>query len=110
MEDVATEVVGDYVEEAARRWADMMRQFLPEDASVEPMVGLVANDNWLEFTLRYVVDYERRRRTKDRLFTLILERIQATNGKVAMASATFELVEAPVFDVRLRQARDEVAP
>jgi hypothetical protein len=62
----------------------------------------VANDNWIEFTLRYVVDYKSRRLTRDRLFTRLLEEIDATGGRVAIASATFHLVEAPVVDVRLR--------
>lgn len=62
---------------------------------------LIANDNWLEFTIRYVTDYKRRRSTKDILFTRIMEEFDATDGKVSMASATFHLVEAPVFNVRL---------
>ena len=37
----------------------------------------------MEFTLRYIVDYKRRRITKDRLFTRILEEVDQTNGRVA---------------------------
>lgn len=64
-------------------------------------VTLIANDNWLAFTVRYVVDYRQRRLTKDRLFTRILEEIDQTEGRVSIASATFQLVDAPVLDVRL---------
>jgi hypothetical protein len=63
---------------------------------------MVANDNWIEFTVRYVVNFKSRRRTKDRLFTRILEEIEASDGRIAIASATFHLVETPVVDVRLR--------
>jgi hypothetical protein len=79
----------------------MVQRFLIEDASVEPMVTLVANDNWMEFTLRYVVDYKRRRSTKDRLFTQILDEIDRSNGKIEIASGTYDLVGAPTFDVRV---------
>ncbi|MDH5235088.1 MAG: mechanosensitive ion channel [Gemmatimonadota bacterium] len=101
---VADEVVGEYTAGAAQSWRQVTRSFLVEDAMVTPMVSLVANDNWIEFTLRYVVDFKYRRRTKDRLFTRLLEEIDASNGRVAIASATFHLVEAPVFDVRMKGA------
>ena len=91
--------------EAARQ------RYLIEDASVEPMVTLVANDNWIEFTLRYVVDYKRRRATKDQLFSRILDEIDKTDGRVALASATFQIVETPVLDVRLQGGiESRVAP
>ena len=78
----------------------MVAKYRIEDASVEPMVTLVANDNWMEFTARYVVDYKRRRTTKDRIFAHLLDAVDATAGRVALASATFELVGAPPIDVR----------
>ena len=59
---------------------------------VEPLITLIANDNWLEFTVRYVVEFKRRHITKDRLFTRILEEFDKTEGRVVMASATFEVV------------------
>jgi hypothetical protein len=65
------------------------------------MVTLTANDNWVEFTLRYVVDFKKRRSTKDLLFSGILEEADKTGGKVAFASATFQLVEAPEIKVKL---------
>lgn len=101
---VADEVVGEYTAAAAASWKEITRSFLVEDAMVTPMVSMIANDNWIEFTVRYVTDFKFRRRTKDRLFTRILEEIDASNGRIAIASATFHLVEAPVFDVRMRDA------
>jgi small-conductance mechanosensitive channel len=99
---VTQEVTGDDTAEALRSWERITRSFLVEDARIEPMVSLVANDNWIEFTARYVVNYKFRRRTKDRLFTRILDEVEASGGRIAIASATFHLVEAPVVDVRLR--------
>lgn len=101
MERVAQEVVGEYTEKATQAWEKMTSLYMVENAQVEPAVSLVANDNWLEYTLRYVVNFKRRRITKDRLFTRLLEEIDLTDGKVGMASMTVHLVETPTFDVRM---------
>lgn len=99
---IATEELGQYAEQAKEAWQELVDRFLVEDARVDPMVTMVVNDNWIEFTLRYVVNYKSRRGTRDRIFGRLLDEIDATQGRVALASATFHLVEAPVFDVRLR--------
>ncbi len=104
LEHVAEEQLGDYARGASQAWSRLVQRFAIEDARVEPMVTLVANDNWVEFTLRYVVEYKRRRLTKDALFTRILAEFDATAGAVGIASATFHLVEAPPLEVRVRGA------
>ena len=99
---VAREVVGDYETEAAAAWKELVRQYLIENAQVEPMISMAATDNWMEFTLRYAVDYKRRRTTKDRLFTRIVEEIDRTNGEIAMASATFQLVDVTQVEIQTK--------
>jgi small-conductance mechanosensitive channel len=101
LQRVAQEVIGDYVSFAQGKWKEMVKQYAIEHASVEPMVTLIANDNWMEFTVRYVVDFKKRRSTKDELFERILDEFEKTDGQVALASATFQLVEAPAFKVQL---------
>ena len=81
------------------RGARQSRVYRIEDESIEPAVTLVANDNWMEFTVRYIVDYKRRRKTKDELFSRILTAIDGTHGRVAIASTTIQIVEAPVLQV-----------
>lgn len=49
------------------------------------------------------MNFKKRRITKDRLFTRILDEFEKTDGRVAFASSTYHIVETPVFDVRLRQ-------
>jgi len=101
LQKIADDTLGGLVPEAQRTWRDMVNKYRIEDARIEPMVTLIANDNWMEFTIRYVTDYKKRRSTKDLLFTRILEEFDATDGKVTLASATFHLVEAPVLNVRI---------
>lgn len=96
------EVAGDLTQKSKEKWVSLQNIYRLEDAQTEPMVSLVTNDNWVEYTLRYVVSYKSRRATKTALFTKILTDIEATNGKVKFASATFHLVEAPEINVRVR--------
>ncbi|MCB8946268.1 MAG: mechanosensitive ion channel [Ardenticatenaceae bacterium] len=103
LQQVAQELLTDYATEAQSTWNKMTRKFMIEKARVQPSVMMAANDNWLAFTLRYVVDYRQRRVMKDKLFNDILDELEATNGRVALASATFELVAAPSLDVRFRE-------
>lgn len=92
---VATTVLGDYAQSAKARWQELVRSYRIDDARIDPQVTLIANDNWVEFTLRYVVDYRNRRSTKDLLFSQILDAIDASQGRVRVASATLALVEVP---------------
>lgn len=101
LQQVVEEVTGNYVTSAKAQWSSMTHKYLIEDARIEPFVTLIANDNWLEFTVRYVVDYKKRRITKDELFTRILEEFDRTDKRIELASATVELVATPAFHVKL---------
>lgn len=101
--NVGIEVAGDLTEKSRETWVSLQNKFKLEDAQTEPMVSLVANDNWVEFTLRYVVSYKKRRATKTELFTKILTAIETTNGEIKFASATFHLVEAPELKISMKK-------
>lgn len=102
MEKVGIEIAGDLTKQSQEKWNEMQSKYRLEDAQTEPMVSLIANDNWVEYTLRYVVSYKKRRATKTALFTNILKKIEATNGEIKFASATFHLVEAPEIKVKMQ--------
>jgi small-conductance mechanosensitive channel len=110
LQQIAEEVVGEYISQAQATWKGMVHKYLIEDAKVEPMVTLVTTDNWMEFTLRYVVDYKFRRVKKDQLFTRTLDEFLSTDGRVEFASTTFHLVETPVFDVRIANPGNSLKP
>lgn len=100
---VGKEVAGHLSDQSKEKWSALQNKFRLEDAQTEPMVSLIANDNWVEFTLRYVVNYKRRRATKTELFMRILKAVDETKGEIRFASATFQLVEAPDFNVKLKK-------
>ncbi len=107
---VVNEVVGNYVAHAKDSWTGIAAKYMVEAAMIDPQVTLVFNDNWIEFTVRYVVDYKVRRSTKDRLFTRILDELGRTEGRVAVAATTLQLVDPMPFDVRVKARRDEAKP
>lgn len=90
-------------ETSKQQWHSLQNKYRLEEAQTEPMISLVANDNWAEYTLRYVVGYKKRRATKTILFKKIMKDIEATKGQVSMASATFQLVQAPDFNINIKK-------
>lgn len=103
LQRIGQEIAGDMPHESKQRWIALQHKYRLEDAQTEPMVSLIANDNWVEFTLRYVVSIKKRRATKTELFTKILQQIEATKGEIKFASATFQLVEAPEFTLNIKK-------
>lgn len=100
-QQATSEVVGHYVEFARQTWDKMLEHFLVEDIEIAPSVTMVFNDNWVEFTARYVVDFKNRRGTKDKIMTRLLQLIDESDGQIGLASATFHMVEWPPLDVRM---------
>ena len=105
IEGVAEEVVGDYARSAESAWEQITRRYVVEKAGVRPMVTMIANQNWIEFTLRYVVDYKARRATKDRLFVRILEEIDRIPERVGIAASTLNIEKFAPLEVRLTDDR-----
>lgn len=94
--EVAEEVVGDAPEQAKIAWYEMRRQFKLEPATLHQQVFMTFDDNWITFSLRYVVDIRRRRITKDQLFTRLLEELDKHKGSIELASQTIEMVKDPI--------------
>lgn len=90
-----------YANFAKEDWKLMVKKYLIEDAIVASTLSLKLTDNWIEFNLRYVVDYKKRRLIKNTVFADILDEITKTNGKVELASATFEVVGIPKLNIDL---------
>ena len=96
---VGEEVTGEYAKFSKIHWEEMVKKFMIENARVDLAVSMIANDNWVEYTLRYVVDYKERRITKTKLFSRILQEIEKVPDDITLASATFEVVGIPKIKV-----------
>jgi small-conductance mechanosensitive channel len=109
LQRVVHEVTGGYVARAETAWRGVVEKYRVEKENVEPMVTVIANDNWIEFTARYMVDYKQRRAVKDQIFTRILEAFEQTGDRVTIASTTIQIVEMPAFDVRLGEKTKQLS-
>lgn len=87
------DVVGSFSDSASETWKELVKKYLIEDASTRPMVCMVFNENWVEFILRYPVEYKKRRITKDQLFRSILKKVEDSNGAVKLPQSTLGIVD-----------------
>ncbi|MBU4448147.1 MAG: mechanosensitive ion channel family protein [Proteobacteria bacterium] len=100
LEKIIHTVIEEFSAYAKRAWKDIVKQYMVEEAMIDPVVTLVCTDNWIEFTVRYITDFKLRRSTKDRLFSLILEEFEKTGGRVKIASTTVQLVDPQPLTVK----------
>jgi small-conductance mechanosensitive channel len=81
-------------EQAQKQIESLAEQYPLHDTTVEPTLYVVMTDNWIELTLRYVVEAHERRGVKARLHNELLQHFEA-EPNITVASATFEIVGFP---------------
>ena len=89
--DVTNDQMKEYADYAEKSWNNMVKKFLIEPAQVNPMITMAFDENFILFTVRYVVDYKKRRSAKDQLFTGIMEAISQQKDKVEIASTSLDI-------------------
>ncbi|AQS50202.1 hypothetical protein BMG03_19405 (plasmid) [Thioclava nitratireducens] len=99
--DAVASLVADATEAMKSEWQTLKEDYAIEDASLEPQVFLVANDNWLEYSIRYLVPYKQRRSTKSNLCEAIIAAFDEHPDKVGIASGTYDIVGLPPLKVDL---------
>src|SRR5690554_840706 len=98
--ETATAYLSEYANQAKEEWKHVVNKYYIENAEINPTLAITLTDNWVELNLRFIVDYKKRRATKSLLNEEIKKRVSSTAGKVEFASATFEIVNIPVLDVK----------
>lgn len=101
--ETAESVLNEYAEYASQHWKKMVKKYLIENANVHPTLTLHPNDNWVQFNLRFVVDYKSRRTTKDKLYKAILEAVEKAGEKITLASTSLEVIGMPKIQVDIDQ-------
>ena len=79
----------------------MIDRYPLKDTRVESTLYLAMTDNWIELTLRFLVDAQERRGVKDRLHRELLQYFQAEEN-ISIASTTIEIVGFPQIQVDQR--------
>ena len=110
LNQVVDEICRDYATQSADAWKQAVNRYRLEEVKIEPMITLAATDNWIEFTVRYIVDYRKRRFVRDRIFTRILEEVDKSKNRIRLASATFELANLPRLNLQFSNGKGAVDP
>jgi len=100
---IASQTLSEYTINSKSQWKDVVNKYYIEDALVDPTLAITLTDNWIQFNLRYIVDYKKRRATKHILNDKIHKEVLKTNGKVTLASTTLELIKIPEVKIDLKQ-------
>ena len=80
--------------QAQAQLRDLVNVYPVHATTVEPTLYILMTDNWIEMTLRYIVDAQERRRVKAQLHHELLQHFES-EADVTVASATFEIVGFP---------------
>jgi small-conductance mechanosensitive channel len=88
------EYTADFQAQAQDELQALMKAYPLHETMVEPSLYIVMTDNWIEMTLRYVVDARERRKAKGELHLELLRHFESEID-VTVASATFEIVGFP---------------
>ena len=92
--EVANRHTAQKVDEASAAFAKLRDRYRSiRDDEVRPRVFYRLTDNWVEMSLRFVVDADRARGVKDAMSREILSALEAK--KIGIASATFEILSLP---------------
>jgi small-conductance mechanosensitive channel len=100
---IASETLSEFTTASKSEWKDVVNKYYIEDAIVDPTLAITLTDNWVQFNLRYIVDYKKRRNTKHILNDKIHKEVEKTDGKVTLASATFEIVQIPDVSIKIKE-------
>ena len=99
---ISSQTLSQFTTNSKKQWRDVVNKYYIEDAMLDPTIAVTLTDNWMQFNLRYIVDYKKRRSTKNALQSEIYKEIIKTKGKVKLASATLELMEFPEIEVKVK--------
>lgn len=100
---VLDDVTGDHVKRLKSEWRKMTDQYMLENARLEPMVSLNMMGDWVEYTLRYVVNYKQRRITKDDICVRILQVVESSKSEISLGSTSFEVSSVPPIDISMKK-------
>jgi small-conductance mechanosensitive channel len=98
MTSILTEVGAEYTEDflkAAEQDLEKMRHsFLVPSFELKPHVFIKVTDNWVELTMRYVVDPKKRREASSYIYERVLDRVRQSDD-ITIASTTMAVTVYP---------------
>jgi len=94
MSDLGNKHTAQLQEDAEAKLTKLIDRFPLKQTTVEPSIYFVMTDNWIEITLRFIVDAQERRKVKAQLNRELLQQFEKEEN-ITVASATFDIVGLP---------------
>ncbi len=88
--DVGSEYTREFLQNAEHDLEEMRHQFLVPQLELKPVVYVKVTSNWLELTMRYVVDPKKRRAASSFIYTEVFKRVSKADN-IQIASETMDL-------------------
>jgi len=96
MLDLGNKYTAQLQEDAEAKLTKLIDRFPLKQTKVEPSIYFVMTDNWIEITLRFIVDAQERRKVKAQLNRELLQIFEGEKN-ITIASATFDIVGFPAL-------------
>jgi small-conductance mechanosensitive channel len=90
LKNVGGQYTREFMRDAEPQIEKMQRIFMVPRFEVEPVVFMKVTDNWVELTLRYLVDPKKRRAASSYIFSEMFRQIRARDD-IQIASSTMNL-------------------
>ncbi|NNC97973.1 MAG: mechanosensitive ion channel [Gammaproteobacteria bacterium] len=84
-------ILKDHAKEFMPKWENLVEKYLLYNAEIEPVVTMQFDENWITYTIRYVVEFNQRRSVKNKLSEALLSSIEQSQGQVRIATASQEV-------------------
>ena len=88
--DIGTQYTREFLQNAEHDLEQMRHQFLVPQLELKPVVYVKVTSNWLELTMRYVVDPKKRRPASSFIYTEVFKRVSKADD-IQIASETMDL-------------------
>lgn len=100
LSEIGSKVIASSSDLSKNEWDDLQKKYRLEDAQTSPMVSMIVTDGGVVFTLRYIVNYKKRRLTKTTLFKHIIKAIENSEGKASISTTTINIDQIGEIKVR----------
>jgi len=88
--DIGTQYTREFLQNAEHDLEQMRHQFLVPQLELKPAVYVKVTSNWLELTMRYVVDPKKRRPASSFIYSEVFKRVSKAED-IQIASETMDL-------------------
>ncbi len=88
--DVGSEYTKDFLQGAQQEMEHMQRYFLVPKFELDPQVYVKITSNWLQLTMRYIVEPKKRRAASSFIYTEVFNRVHQRDD-IQIASETMDL-------------------